>query len=293
MLRAASSPGQAQPGQRLPPFYRFVLVMLLALAGCTVRARNSTHTAQIVDKTAVLIADFSPPPGYEPEFGLYAIGYTVVAYNSGGHLYLVQAGLRQSSSSTPKITAPTRAGAATGKKPCRPASTSYDWPPPKAPVTSPSPTTPNQPSNLCLLCHKPSLVRPTAHDSPNYKATTAVASVAFTSFTAFLTALYLLHGPVTAVQLWLVLFSSLAIGLIGGLALRGLIDMFSIRYPQIQHLDFRQDVLRLDVPVCILDGAAELPARHDLARKNRWSENSHNHQEQPPPQIGSNTKIIS
>lgn len=47
--------------------------------------------------------------------------------------------------------------------------------------------------------------------------------------------------------------------------LRGLIDMFSILYPQIQHIDFRQDVPRLDVPVYLLDGAAELPARRDLA----------------------------
>jgi proline iminopeptidase len=47
--------------------------------------------------------------------------------------------------------------------------------------------------------------------------------------------------------------------------LRGLIDMFSILYPQLQHIDFRQDVPRLDVPVYILDGAAELPARRDLA----------------------------
>ncbi|MBK8984739.1 MAG: hypothetical protein IPM39_01440 [Chloroflexi bacterium] len=72
-----------------------VLVVLLALAGCTARTRNSTDTAEIVRKTAVLIADFTPPTGYEPEFGLHAIGYTVVAYNSGdsgGHLYLVQAG---------------------------------------------------------------------------------------------------------------------------------------------------------------------------------------------------------
>ena len=72
-----------------------VLVVLLALAGCTARTRNSTDTAEIVRKTAVLIADFSPPPGYEPEFGLHVIGYTVVAYNSGdsgGHLYLVQSG---------------------------------------------------------------------------------------------------------------------------------------------------------------------------------------------------------
>jgi len=72
-----------------------ISIVLLALAGCTDRTRNSTDTAEIVGKTAVLIADFSPPSGYEPEFGLHAIGYTVVAYNSGdsgGHLYLVQAG---------------------------------------------------------------------------------------------------------------------------------------------------------------------------------------------------------
>jgi pimeloyl-ACP methyl ester carboxylesterase len=47
--------------------------------------------------------------------------------------------------------------------------------------------------------------------------------------------------------------------------LRGLIDMFAILYPQIQHIDFRQDAPQLDVPVYILDGAAELPARRDLA----------------------------
>lgn len=47
--------------------------------------------------------------------------------------------------------------------------------------------------------------------------------------------------------------------------LRGLIDMFTVLYPQIQHIDFRQDVPQLDVPVYILDAAAELPARRDLA----------------------------
>jgi pimeloyl-ACP methyl ester carboxylesterase len=36
-------------------------------------------------------------------------------------------------------------------------------------------------------------------------------------------------------------------------------------YPQLQEIDFRQDVPQLDVPVYILDGAAELPARRDLA----------------------------
>jgi pimeloyl-ACP methyl ester carboxylesterase len=47
--------------------------------------------------------------------------------------------------------------------------------------------------------------------------------------------------------------------------LRGLIDMFTLMYPQLQDIDFRQDVLRLDVPVYMLDGAAELTARRDLA----------------------------
>lgn len=47
--------------------------------------------------------------------------------------------------------------------------------------------------------------------------------------------------------------------------LRGLIDMFTIMYPQLQEIDFRQDVPSLDVPVYILDGAAELAARRDLA----------------------------
>ena len=46
--------------------------------------------------------------------------------------------------------------------------------------------------------------------------------------------------------------------------LRGLIDMFTIMYPQLQDIDFRRDVPRLDVPVYILDGRAELAARRDL-----------------------------
>jgi len=35
-------------------------------------------------------------------------------------------------------------------------------------------------------------------------------------------------------------------------------------YPQLQGIDLRLDVPRLDVPVYILDGKAELPARRDL-----------------------------
>lgn len=47
--------------------------------------------------------------------------------------------------------------------------------------------------------------------------------------------------------------------------LRGLIDMFSILYPQLQTLDFRQTVKQLEVPVYLLDGKAELKSRRDLA----------------------------
>jgi proline iminopeptidase len=47
--------------------------------------------------------------------------------------------------------------------------------------------------------------------------------------------------------------------------LRGLIDTFAILYPQIQDLDLRREAARLEVPVVMLDGAAELDGRRDLA----------------------------
>jgi proline iminopeptidase len=46
--------------------------------------------------------------------------------------------------------------------------------------------------------------------------------------------------------------------------MRGLIDMFYVMYPQLQAVDFRQTVKRLEVPVYLLDGAAELRSRRDL-----------------------------
>lgn len=46
--------------------------------------------------------------------------------------------------------------------------------------------------------------------------------------------------------------------------LRGLVDMFSILYPQLQDVDFRSDVPVLEVPVYILSGRYELSARSDL-----------------------------
>ncbi|MCC6604527.1 MAG: hypothetical protein IT327_15060 [Anaerolineae bacterium] len=75
-------------------FGRFVLTLgaaLLLLTGCRYSGMG-TDPARIVAKTAEKIADFTLPPGYEPEFGLHALGYTVVAYHDdeAGHLYLVQ-----------------------------------------------------------------------------------------------------------------------------------------------------------------------------------------------------------
>lgn len=47
--------------------------------------------------------------------------------------------------------------------------------------------------------------------------------------------------------------------------IRGLIDTFSIMYPQLQGIDLRSSVRSLDVPVYVLDGANELRGRRDLA----------------------------
>jgi proline iminopeptidase len=47
--------------------------------------------------------------------------------------------------------------------------------------------------------------------------------------------------------------------------MRGLMDMFALLYPQLQGIDFRRDVPALQVPYVMLDGAAELTARRDLA----------------------------
>lgn len=46
--------------------------------------------------------------------------------------------------------------------------------------------------------------------------------------------------------------------------LRGLLDTFTVLYPQLQGLDFRHDVTSLAVPLYILDGEAELSARRGL-----------------------------
>ena len=49
--------------------------------------------------------------------------------------------------------------------------------------------------------------------------------------------------------------------------IRGLIDMFSIMYPQLQEIDFRTDVRALEVPVYVLDGENELRGRRQLAHE--------------------------
>ena len=49
--------------------------------------------------------------------------------------------------------------------------------------------------------------------------------------------------------------------------IRGLVDMFSLMYPQLQGIDFRSDVTTLEVPVYVLDGAHELAGRRGLAHE--------------------------
>ncbi len=85
-----------------------------------------------------------------------------------------------------------------------------------------------------------------------------------------------LGEPYTPPQAYVERGTSAAIGPMGLLAseyslierpsvLRGLLDMFSVLYPQIQDVDFRRDVPTLEVPLYILDGQHELKARRDLA----------------------------
>ena len=52
--------------------------------------------------------------------------------------------------------------------------------------------------------------------------------------------------------------------------LRGLLDMFSVMYPQLQQVDLRRDAPRLEVPVIVLEGSNELAARVRPARE--WFE---------------------
>ncbi len=49
--------------------------------------------------------------------------------------------------------------------------------------------------------------------------------------------------------------------------IRGLVDMFSLMYPQLQEIDFRIDVPELQVPVYLLDGENELRGRRELAQE--------------------------
>lgn len=49
--------------------------------------------------------------------------------------------------------------------------------------------------------------------------------------------------------------------------LRGLLDMFSVMYPQLQEVDLRRDAARLEVPVHVLAGEHELAARTRPARE--------------------------
>jgi hypothetical protein len=87
-----------------------------------------------------------------------------------------------------------------------------------------------------------------------------------------------LYEPYTPSQAYMDLGNASGIGPFGVLAseynlvekfnvLRGLMDMFTVMYPQLQEIDFRRDVTRLNVPVYTLDGAAELAARRELTHE--------------------------
>lgn len=52
--------------------------------------------------------------------------------------------------------------------------------------------------------------------------------------------------------------------------LRSFLDVFSVLYPQIQDVDFRRDVTRLETPVYVVLGAHEAHGRAVLARE--WFE---------------------
>lgn len=54
------------------------VLLLLALSACRYPG-TATDPDRIVAKTAAKIADFTLPPGYEPDYGLHALGYTAVA----------------------------------------------------------------------------------------------------------------------------------------------------------------------------------------------------------------------
>ena len=41
--------------------------------------------------------------------------------------------------------------------------------------------------------------------------------------------------------------------------MRGLMETFAVLYPQLQGIDFRRDVTRLDVPVYMFRGASDSP----------------------------------
>jgi proline iminopeptidase len=47
--------------------------------------------------------------------------------------------------------------------------------------------------------------------------------------------------------------------------MRGLMETFAVVYPQLQGIDFRRDIERLEVPFYMVRGTSELAARDDLA----------------------------
>lgn len=73
------------------PIMLIVLPTLLVvlLAACSPEKKS----AEIVTEAAAQIADFDLPAGYEPDFTIHMLGYSLVSYTPGdnhSHLYLIQ-----------------------------------------------------------------------------------------------------------------------------------------------------------------------------------------------------------
>jgi hypothetical protein len=69
-----------------------IILLVLLLTACNISDTLSTRSDAVVS-TAVEIADFDLPTGYQPDFSSDVMGYSVVAYHRGdgpSHLYLIQ-----------------------------------------------------------------------------------------------------------------------------------------------------------------------------------------------------------
>ena len=100
---------------------------------------------------------------------------------------------------------------------------------------------------------------PAMHSQAERSTIAMIGAVALTGLFAFLTTLLMPRGPVTAAQVWLVLFGSLGVGMVGGLTLRTrwamlllpLLYMAVVELTRLNAVGPTVDSLRLDNP-CLL-----------------------------------------